>query len=107
MSNWLQKAAGKNWGDFIATINTKRDALRTQAEQICKDQGHIIFPWTCMNSSQCRKCGRTVYLHNIHGQTSGPDVDGRAIKERCDVGFETPYQFSEFRQQDYNGKTVI
>jgi len=96
--NWLQK---------IDEINVHRDVIRAEAEDACKKMGHTMFPWTCMNSTLCRKCGMTVYLHNIHGTTDSRDITGRAIDQRCDVNFDGKHEFSEFKHQDYNGKTVI
>lgn len=121
--NWLQKICRTkylddqmferpgfpNWRDKISEINTKRDRIRVKAEKICTSNGHILFPWTCMNSTLCRKCGATVYLHNIHGTSDAPDFEGRAITSQCSVHLKTdePYQFSDYKVQDYHGDTVI
>jgi len=40
-----------DWQDFIAEINKKKLAFRKEAEEKCEEQGHILSPWTCMNST--------------------------------------------------------
>ena len=89
--NWLQKTAA-DWQDKIREINTKRDTLRCQAEQKATELGHALSPWTLMNSSMCKKCGSTVYLHNIHGYSDAADMDGRLLTNKCDVNFVGGYQ---------------
>ena len=103
----FDKPGYPNWQDKIREVNNKRDIIRQKAEKLATDQGHILFPWTCMNSSLCRKCGRTVYLHNIHGSSDGPDIDGRAVTQKCDVCFDGPPKFSDYKTQDYHGNTII
>ena len=95
------------WTPKIEEKNRLKNELRKKAEIICKDNGHILFPWTCMNSTLCRKCGKTVYLHNVHGQTDGPDMEGAALVNKCNVNFDGDYEFSNFEHQDYNGMTII
>lgn len=89
--NWLQKIA-YDWQDKIREVNTKRDAHRQQAEHKAEELGHALSPWTPMNSSMCKKCGSTVFLHNIHGMTDGEDISGRAWTDKCEVDFGDGYQ---------------
>lgn len=81
--------------------------IRQRAETKAKNLGHELFPWTCMNSTLCRKCGSTVYLHNIHGASDTGDMDGRAITDPCGVRFDSTFEFEKFEHQDYHGDTVI
>jgi hypothetical protein len=107
--NWIQKTA-KVWQEQIQETQIVRDRIRHEAEKKASKLGHLLFPWTCMNSAMCKKCGKTVYLHNIHGATDAPDMDGRAITQKCDVDFDGGYRplFGvEYENQDYNGKTII
>ena len=110
--NWLLKLA-RNWSDFIQEKNAKKDQHRRVVDEICKRNGHILFPWTCMNSTLCRKCGATVFLHHIHGTTDGPPVSGRAVYEECISHLDNPNgctfgaAVEEYHHQDYNGTTVI
>ena len=96
-----------SWKDKIKDINNKRNDFRQNAEKIATKNGHILFPWTCMNSTMCRKCGRTIYLHNIHGSSDVNDMEGRALTQLCDVSLENAPDFSRYDVQDYNGQTVI
>ena len=95
-----------NWQDKISEINAKRDKLRSEAEIKCKANGHSLSPWTCFNSTLCYRCGRTVYLHGIHGSVDGPLIEGRAINDKCDVRFDGPEYTSKYTVQDYHGTTV-
>lgn len=124
MINWLvrqartrylgSKLGAADWKDFIAKINEKKDKFRKEAESICKDNGHLLFPWTCMNSTLCRKCGATVYLHHVHGMTNTDPMSGRALTDKCSVHLDNPDNLHfegsgtmTYECQDYNGKTVI
>lgn len=121
--NWLQKIATAyldtqmfhkpgfpDWQDKIKEVNAKRDKIQQRAEEKAEGLGHTLSPWTCMNSSMCRQCGSTVYLHNIHGSTDADDMDGRAVTDKCHVHFDgsfRPVYGEDYTVQDYNGKTII
>ncbi len=122
--NWLQKIATPyldpqvfsipgvpDWKDKIKKVNAKRDKIRRIAEEQSKKLGHTLFPWDCMNSTRCRQCGSTVFLHNIHGSTDAKDMEGRAITDECNVhfdgGFRSLFNEKEYKSTDYNGMTII
>jgi len=60
-----------------------------------------------MRNFLCKKCGRTVYLHHIHGMTNTEAMSGRALDQKCDVGFTENEHFGEYAVQDYYEDTVI
>lgn len=130
--NWLQKIAynytayvnnkgtiDPTWQPKFDEIRNRRLSVAQQALKVAEGLGHIMSGWSPMDRSRCRKCGRMLYLRNIHSQVSArssyapsqlsqdQDFEGAASYEKCDVRFDNPeYQFSEFRYSNDVGNTV-
>ena len=96
--NWLEKMAQtgyldtqlfgkhqqlKNWNDITAEREQKRQVSYKQAEKTAEENGHTLKPWSSLNNTQCKKCGREVNIYNILSR-SDTCFKGRALTQKCD-----------------------
>lgn len=74
-----------NWFTKLREIHARRDSHQDRARKLCEANEHVLFAFDQMGSTRCRKCGQTVFCHNIFAQTSYPDFTGAATINKCPV----------------------
>ena len=67
----------------LKPIHDKREATKKIANKKAEELGHMLFREWTYDTNRCRKCGMTVKMPNILGQTDVPDIIGRAVTEPC------------------------
>jgi hypothetical protein len=93
------KVEYKDWAEKLGEIHNKRDVIQSAAKQICESLGHVLFAFNPFNSSRCRKCGRTVYCHNIFASTSSPDFVGSATSETCPASLDGDAKHTSYKKR--------
>lgn len=107
ISGYLAEELGGGWNlmrweDKEAELTEQRDILRKKAEEIAESLGHILKPWSNINSTHCKKCSRMVRLFSVNGGVvigspghEGGRIQGRGVMEACKGQAMTPYDLPD------------
>jgi len=102
--NWYKKAM--NWEPFLSNLHKERDSLRDEAAKAGRKLGHVLEGWGPMNSCYCRKCGAYAKIDGVYASDDKKSFYGAAFLNPCSVNFDTPPNFTEFRNPSYE-KSVL
>lgn len=112
--NWLQKISQtgfldtqpfgqtyRMWDDIEKERQGRAKLAQEKATTLAIKNGHDLKPFSAINTSQCKKCGREVTIYNTNSR-SGTRFLGRALMQECDdTQWDTSNDIWEYRHNSY------